>query len=338
MPMEVVTEASLQGLNTFGVPCVARTLVHCATKGAVHEAVSEYGDRSPLVLGGGSNILFRGPRYDGIVLRCELRGVSFEKAADGTTLVRAAAGEPFDEVVRLSVERGLHGLENLSGIPGTVGAAPVQNVGAYGAEAGDCLELVEGLDIRSGQAFHLGRKECRFGYRSSVFKGMLRGDCIIMSVTWRLTDSAPWRLDYGPLRSAVEALGEVSLSHVREAVLALRASKLPDPSQMGNAGSFFKNPEVPAAVAAPLMERWPDMPHYPSSDGLVKIPAAWLIERAGWKGRRLGPAGVYDKHPLVLVNLGGATGADIVALSEAIVADVERLSGIRLSPEVNVIG
>lgn len=339
--MECAKDAELLGLNTFGIAARCGELVVCHDVEEVRSALSAVGGRELLVLGGGSNVLFLSD-FSGVVLRPEIRGVEVLEEDAERYLVRVGAGELFDRVVSLSVDGGLvgrpvYGLENLSGIPGTMGAAPVQNIGAYGAEVGDCVAAVEGVAVANGSPFRLPAPLCLFGYRSSIFKVSLRGRCVITHVVLRLVKRPVWRLDYGHLRDALPPEAELTAAAVREAVLRMRGAKLPDPSEQGSAGSFFKNPEVTLGVAEALLQRYPTMPHYPSSGGLVKIPAAWLIEQSGWKGRSLGRAAVHDRQPLVLVNLGGATGAEVWTLAQAVIADVERLFGIRLSPEVNVL-
>lgn len=330
---------SIREFNTFGIDALAREMLDFDSAEELREWLRETdASTPPLVLGGGSNVLFMGD-IERPVVRPLMGGVDIAGEDGDDVLVRVGAGVVWDDFVAWSVGAGLCGAENLSGIPGNVGAAPVQNIGAYGAEARDVIEAADGVLIAPGAPlFHLANSDCRFGYRDSVFKRELRGRAIITSVTFRLSRQARPRLDYGALRGAVEALGDPTPANVRAAVLATRDAKLPDPKELGNAGSFFKNPEVDSAKAQELSTAHPGMPQYALPDGRVKIPAGWLIEQCGWKGRSMGPAGVNSRQALVLVNLGEATGGDIMRLCEAITSDVAGRFGIALAPEVNIIG
>ncbi|MCM1519232.1 MAG: UDP-N-acetylmuramate dehydrogenase [Lachnoclostridium sp.] len=285
-----------------------------------------------LVIGAGSNLLFTG-NFDGTVLSPEIDYLAFTD--DGVT---AGAGVVMDELIAECCRRGLWGLENLSGIPGKVGASVVQNVGAYGVEVKDAVEHVYVYDLATGRHDRLEARECSFGYRDSVFKH-LTGK-IVTAVTYRLSREARPRLDYGNLRQKLEGVSDLPPGDVREAVIAIRDTKLPDPKKTGSAGSFFKNPVITARQFEALQQKIgiSDIPHYINPDGRIKVPAAWLIERAGWKGHSEGNAGVWHLQPLVIVNLTGyATPQEILSLEERIVSSVKELSGITLVPEAEHI-
>lgn len=337
MSMEKREAVSLRPYNTFGIDATAAVMYDCHDEAELRAAIEASAGGRRYVLGGGSNVLFIGD-FDGAVIRPLVGGIDTVKEDGDSVLVRAGAGVAWDDFVAWCVARGLYGAENLSGVPGSVGAAPVQNIGAYGVEAKDVIDSVEGLRMDTAAAFGMTAAECAFGYRDSIFKRSLRGLCIITAVTFRLSRKPAYNLGYGALSETVSGLGGPSLANVRRAVISIRDSKLPDPKVTGNAGSFFKNPEVDGSVANALKLKYPDMPSFQLPDGRVKIPAGWLIERSGWKGRSLGRAAVHSRQALVLVNLGGATGADIVALCDAVRADVLSRFGLDLSPEVNFVG
>ena len=301
----------------------------------------------PFLLGGGSNLLLTRD-IESPVLQIAPRGARIVFDEGSTALVEAMAGEPWHAFVLWTLAQGLSGLENLSLIPGFVGAAPVQNVGAYGVETADTLDSVTAIDTRTGEPREFSNSECKFGYRDSVFKQMraelLEGECdryAIMRVRFRLSRNFTPHVEYGDIKTELQRAGinAPTAPDVSHAVIAIRHSKLPDPAVVGNAGSFFKNPVVDAHTANELKQKFPDMPQYPAKDG-VKIAAGWLIEQAGWKGRRLSPAsgaGVHDKHALVIVNRGWATGAEIWALAQAVQADVAENFGVMLEPEPRVV-
>lgn len=335
--METRKNISLKPFNTFNIEARAAMMVDCHTTDEVREAAKIAAGKKHYVLGGGSNVLFL-KDFDGVIIRPLIDTIEVEEDGVDYVDVTVGAGVTWDDFVAWSVEMNLYGAENLSGIPGNVGAAPVQNIGAYGAEAKDVISSVECVRIADCGVFSLTAAECKFGYRNSIFKQELRNAAIITHVRFRLSKKPNFRLDYGALRAAVEALGEPTVANVRKAVIATRNGKLPDPKVLGNAGSFFKNPEVEAQVAEAIAKEYPTVPRYALADGRVKIPAGWLIEQSGWKGRSLGPAAVHDRQALVLVNKGGAQAADIVALCEAVRADVKTRFGIDLTPEVNFVG
>ena len=293
-------------------------------------------DEQILHIGGGSNLLFTG-NYDGTVLHSAIKGISITDETDDSILVRVGSGVVWDDFVAYCCEHNWGGVENLSLIPGEVGASAVQNIGAYGSEAKDTIVLVEAVELRSGQQRMLGNAECNYAYRQSIFKQELKGKYAITYVTYKLSKKPELKLDYGNIRSVLQGKENISISDVRQAIIDIRNAKLPDPSVQGNAGSFFMNPVITEPEFNIIRSNYPDVPSYPVPDGMVKVPAGWLIEKTGWKGRSLGPAAVYEKQALVLVNKGGATGADIKRLADTIIKDVKEKFGITLSTEVNYI-
>lgn len=293
-------------------------------------------DSSALVLGGGSNILFT-KDYDGLVIKPSIEFVDVLNGQDDEVLIEAGAGVVWDDFVEYCVEHEYYGLENLSLIPGTVGAAPVQNIGAYGAEAGDTIKSVKGFYLETGNEFELDHDECGFGYRKSIFKTKLKGKTVISSVVFRLSKKEKLNLDYGDIKNKLAEYGHTDIHSLRKAIVEIRKSKLPDPVETGNAGSFFKNPEIEESHFNTLKEQYPGIPGYKLSSGLFKVPAGWLIDKAGWKGKSMGRAGVNPRQALVLVNLGGAKGTDILDLAAAIEQDINKKFGICLEKEVNII-
>ncbi|NVM80089.1 UDP-N-acetylmuramate dehydrogenase [Duganella sp. SG902] len=317
-------------MNTFGIAATARAYLRVTEK---EQLLGVYADGAwaalpKLVLGGGSNVLLTGD-FDGLVLHIALAGKELVGGDARHHFVRAAAGENWHAFVQWTIDQGLGGLENLSLIPGTVGAAPIQNIGAYGLEIKDVFHSVTVFDPASGETRVMDTAACRFGYRDSVFKHEGR-HLIILDVTFALPKQWTPNLRYAELAAEPDL---TSPRKIADAVIAIRRRKLPDPAVVGNAGSFFKNPVVPGAHCAALLARFPDMVHHAQPDGSEKLAAGWLIDQCGWKGRSLGAAGVYPKQALVLVNNGGATGADVVALARAIQADVQARYGVLLEPE-----
>ena len=338
--MALQQQVSLRPLNTFGVDATARYLV---TARSVNELLDELArpeleDLPRLLLGGGSNFLFV-EEWVGVVIRFDATGIDIVGEDADTVLIRAAAGEGWHGFVRQTIAMGHAGLENLSLIPGTVGAAPVQNIGAYGVELAQRFHSLEVLDLDSGSIAVMDRDACRFGYRDSWFKQQPAGRHLITSITVALPKKPDWVLDYGDLARAVEvrAEGEISAALISDVVSEIRRRKLPDPATLGNAGSFFKNPVVATVEAERLREHHPDLPLFRADQG-YKLPAAWLIERCGWKGRRIGDAGVAVGHALVLVNHGAASGAEIWALAQRIIDDVGERFGVLLEPEPRIPG
>jgi UDP-N-acetylmuramate dehydrogenase len=289
------------------------------------------------ILGGGNNVLFTSD-YDGIIIHPAIPGIEVEDTSGENVVASAGAGVEWDSLVEWSVARGFCGIENLSHIPGRVGAVPVQNIGAYGSEASEVVDSVVAVNMDDGSERVFKNAECRFGYRSSIFKRELKNRYLVTKVFFRLSPGGNFNLGYGSLEAEVNRLGGATPANVRQAVINIRAGKLPDPAVLGNAGSFFKNPVIDSHKAGLLKERFPDMPVYIEGEGLAKLPAGWLIERCGWKGRRMGDAGVHEKQALVIVNYGKATGRQIVELSEEIKRSVCDRFGILLEPEVEVVG
>jgi UDP-N-acetylmuramate dehydrogenase len=330
---------SLKGFNTLAVEASAAHFTEAHNDWQVTEALAEARRRnaSLLILGGGSNLVLTAD-VDALVLRMVSRGIRILEDDGEQVVVEAEAGEPWHPFVLHSLELGLSGLENLSLIPGTVGAAPIQNVGAYGVEIKDVFAGLTALDRKTGSLVEFDLQACEFGYRDSVFKREA-GRYIILRVRFALRRNAKLQLEYGPLRQWLQqhAIQSPSPMDVSRAVCAIRSEKLPDPHVLGNAGSFFKNPIVPQSLADALHERYPDMVAFSQGSGQVKLAAGWLIERAGWKGYRKGDAGVHRLQALVLVNYGHATGQHIVQLAQEIQADIARRFGVYLEIEPNVI-
>ena len=294
------------------------------------------GDRW-LHIGAGSNLLFTGD-YPGIVLHSCIRGFEVVPEDAETVIVRVGAGEVWDDFVAYAVSNEWYGAENLSLIPGEVGASAVQNIGAYGVEAKDLIVEVETIEVATGKERVFSNEECGYAYRESVFKLSLKRLHIVTKVSYRLRKTPSYHLDYGNVRAELEKSGcALTLSNVREGIIKIREAKLPDPKVQGNAGSFFMNPIIPYAQFEALSARYPQMPHYEVDAQRVKIPAAWMIDQCGWKGKQMGRAGVHHKQALVLVNLGGATGKEIIRLSEEIQKSVSDKFGVSISPEVNFI-
>lgn len=289
-----------------------------------------------LILGGGSNLLFKGD-FNGLVIHPNIPGILETDEDRNYAYVEVGAGVDWDYFVKFSVYYHLGGLENLSLIPGNVGSAPVQNIGAYGVEVKDHVHLVKGIHLETGQRVQYTNEACLFGYRDSIFKRDLKGKVVITSVVFKLDKFAEFNLEYGALSAEVQKLGETNLQTVRQAVINIRKSKLPDPELIGNAGSFFKNPVVAQADADKLKIDFPDMPCYSALNGDVKLAAGWLIDQCGWKGYKNGAVGVHKDQALVLVNYGGAKGEDLVALSSEIQESVKAKFGVQLFPEVNFV-
>jgi UDP-N-acetylmuramate dehydrogenase len=326
----------LQPLNTFGIAARARRFL--AVEDPVQLALLA-GDpllaaQPRLVLGGGSNLLLTRD-VDALVLHMALMGKEVVGEDGGRILVRARAGENWHGFVQWTLDQGLGGLENLSLIPGTVGASPIQNIGAYGTEIKDLFHSLTAFDFADGSTRSMDAGECRFGYRDSVFKHPEGRDLAVLDVTFALPRDWTPNLRYAELARELEAQGILAPTprQVSDAVVAIRRRKLPDPAEIGNAGSFFKNPVVSAEHCASLLQAWPDLVHHAQPDGSEKLAAGWLIDRCGWKGKSLGRAGVYPKQALVLVNNGGASGAEVLALARAIQADVRERFGVELEPE-----
>ncbi len=329
-------QISLRTRNSFGVDQQAARLVEFETPEDLRTLFAAGIPEKWTVLAGGNNILFTRD-YDGVLLTPVARGITLLSDDGDEVRVRADAGVEWDDLVEWAVGRGLWGIENLSLIPGKAGAAPVQNIGAYGCEAKDVIRRVEMYCVETGAMLTLDAAHCGFGYRESVFKHDLKGRAIITAVEIALTHTPRPRLGYGDVEREVEARGGATLRNIREAICAIRRAKLPDPTVLGNAGSFFKNPVVGAAAAERLLAEYPDMPHYPAPEGRVKLAAGWLIDRAGMKGRRKGAVGVHERQALVLVNHGGATGGEVIAFAHEVQERVREKFGIEIDTEVNIL-
>lgn len=348
--MRSETDYSLKRHNTFGIEARCRRFLEY-TDADEAKAVAAFLRQSPseryLIIGGGSNLLLTGD-FPGTVVHSACRGIDIcgdgagcstaGDRADGVK-VRCGSGETWDDVVDWLIAHDLYGAENLSLIPGDVGASAVQNIGAYGVEAKDLIDCVEAVEIATGALTTFSNEECRYGYRHSRFKDDWRGRYLITSVTYRLSTTFSPRLDYGNIRSELQHrhISEPTARELRDVIIDIRRHKLPDPAVTGNAGSFFMNPIVSRRQFEQLLSDYPAMPHYPVDAEHEKIPAGWMIEQCGWKGRRVGRAGVYERQALVLVNLGCACGTDIVRLCDAIRHDVRRQFGIDIHPEVNIV-
>lgn len=324
--------------NTFGIEARCRSYIDAVSVDDVVHCVMGLSpsDAPLLTIGGGSNLLFT-QDFPGTVIHVSVKGVECERQGD-SVLVRVGAGETWDDFVNLCVDCGWYGAENLSFIPGEVGASAVQNIGAYGVEVKDLVDRVEVVEVATGRRDTFTNEACAYAYRKSNFKTVWKGKYIVTHVTYRLSLHFVPHLDYGNIREELERHGiaEPTARQLREAIIRIRKQKLPDPKVEGSAGSFFMNPVVDRTVFDRLVARYPQMPHYEAGDGKVKIPAGWMIDRCGWKGRTLGNAGVHDRQALVLVNRGGATGAEVLELCTRIRDDVKAHFGIDIQPEVNI--
>ncbi|MBT0959995.1 UDP-N-acetylmuramate dehydrogenase [Denitromonas iodatirespirans] len=329
----------LDDCNTFGLPATAARYQRIDDVGNLIALARAGALRGPrLVLGGGSNLVFTGD-VDALVLHVALRGRERLTDVDDAWRVAAAGGEPWHDFVRWTLDQELPGLENLSLIPGTVGAAPIQNIGAYGLEMAERFESLDAVDLDTGDVRQFTAADCRFGYRDSVFKQAEAGRWLITRVIFRLPRPWPPLTGYADLQRhlAEQGIATPTARQISDAVIAVRQAKLPDPAVLGNAGSFFKNPIVSAPEAERLLAAHPGAPHYPQADGRIKLAAGWLIDQCGWKGRRLGPVGCHARQALVIVNHGGATGTDVKRLAEAVAADVQARFGIALEAEPSFV-
>ncbi|MFN3887147.1 MAG: UDP-N-acetylmuramate dehydrogenase [Aquabacterium sp.] len=339
-PLDIERGASLRAHNTFGLPCVAQTLVRLHSEADVRRVVNdpELGPAPKFVLGGGSNLVLTRD-VDLCVLKMEIRGRRVLETRDDAVIVEVGAGESWHDTVQWCLDHDLPGLENMALIPGTVGAAPVQNIGAYGIELKDRFESLDAVDLVTGRTVTLTAEQCRFGYRDSVFKRHLANKSVITRVRLRLP--RPWVpvLGYLELERKIAETGNThpSARDIFDWICEVRRAKLPDPAVIGNAGSFFKNPVVTPEQCRDIIGRDPEIVHYPLEDGSFKLAAGWMIDACGWKGKSIGRAGVYERQALVLVNRGGASGAEVVTLARAIQESVYGRFGIRLEPEPVVL-
>lgn len=338
--MEVKKSYPLKNYNTFGIDVSARYFVEVDSCEQVQALLKEpfYQKISKLILGGGSNILFTSDFY-GLVIKNNIKRITVLSENEDFVILKSGSGEAWHDLVIYSLEKGYGGIENLSMIPGTVGAAPMQNIGAYGVEIKEVFESLEAVDISTGEIKTFSNEECRFGYRNSIFKNELKGLYIITSVTLKLTKKHNFNTSYGAIKTTLAAMNltELSIKTISEVICSIRRSKLPDPAEIGNAGSFFKNPEIAETVFNKLKEKYPDIVSYRTMPGMVKVPAGWLIEQCNWKGKVFGNTGVHKNQALVLVNYGSARGEEIRELARQVQKSVFEKFAIELETEVNII-
>ena len=339
--MKIYKNSSLKKYNTFGLDYKADSLIYLKTEKEIITLLkNKISFKKPLfILGGGSNVLFTRD-YKGTIFHPAFKGIKIEKQEpeNDSVIVSAGAGIEWDDLVGWSVQKGLSGLENLSLIPGKVGATPVQNIGAYGVEVREKIIRVRTIDMKNGSVKIFSNNECEFGYRDSVFKNSKKGKYLITRVYYRLSTKPLLNLSYGSLKEEVNNLGEETPENTRQGVINIRQRKLPDPEIIGNAGSFFKNPVVKNSVAISLKNVYPEIPVFKDKDGYIKLASGWLIDQCGWKGKRRGDAGVHELQALVLVNYGKASGKEIFELSESIKNSVQQKFGVKLEREVEIVG
>lgn len=337
--MNILENYDLSKLNTFGIKAKASFFIEINTEDDVAELFSLdlFKKKEKLFLGGGSNVLFT-KDFDGIVVINKLKGIEIIGEDENTVLVKSMGGEAWNDLVSFSVDKGYWGIENLALIPGSVGATPVQNIGAYGVEIKETLVSVEAYEIETGKKKIFSNEECKFGYRDSVFKNELKGKYFISAMILKLNKKENLNSNYKALQDYLKKnnLQIKNSKDVSNAISEIRKTKLPDPKDLGSAGSFFKNVYVDQNKFKELKEKYLDMPSFTEGE-MIKIPAGWLVEACGWKGKKVGNVGVYDKQALVLVNLGGATGQEIKNLSDEIIDSVYKKFGVKITPEVNLI-
>ena len=334
----IKTNVSLKPYNTFGIECYTKRFASFSSVEDLNEVLKERNDDALLILGGGSNILLT-KDFDGLAIRNEIKGFEIVKEDNETVLIKSGGGEVWHEFVLKCIENDFGGIENLSLIPGSVGASPMQNIGAYGVEIKDVFHELEAYHIETGKLETFEHTDCSFGYRESVFKRALKNQYIITSVTFRLTKQHQVNTKYGAISIELKQMGVVipTIKDISNAVIAIRSSKLPNPKEIGNAGSFFKNPVVDPSILDAITKNHSSVPNYPAPNGQVKLAAAWLIEQAGWKGKTFDNYGVHKNQALVLVNYSDCTGLDIYNLSTEIIKDVESKFGLTLEREVNIL-
>jgi UDP-N-acetylmuramate dehydrogenase len=337
--LQIQQNVSLKNFNTFGVDVAARYYVEISHEDELAELFMDpqWQHMERLVLGGGSNMLLIND-FDGLVIRMNIRGIE-HRLSHTNVFVEAGAGEVWNDLVNYCVGHEYAGLENLSLIPGSVGASPIQNIGAYGVELKDVFDSCRAFEIATGQFKVFSKADCRFGYRESVFKTTLKGQYIIVSVKFHLSLTPNLNLHYGAIEQELQNRGitEPGIKEVSQVVSHIRVSKLPDPSTIGNAGSFFKNPVISTGQFSIIQQKFPEVVNYPAGNGMVKLAAGWLIEQCGWKGKTVGNTGTWKNQALVLVNHGGASGTEIYALSSQIIDSVYTKFGVMLEREVNII-
>ncbi len=338
--MQITEHSNLKQFNTFGMDVTSRYMVEVNSEENVKELIGSdlFKQNDHLILGGGSNVLLTND-FDGVVVRNVIEGREVVEETDDYVKVKFGSGENWHDCVLWTIENDWGGIENLSLIPGTIGAAPMQNIGAYGVEIKDVFEELSAVHLETGMTKVFVKDECEFGYRESVFKKELKGKYLIISVTLKLSKNPEINISYGAISETLNSLNisDPTISDVSRAVIQIRQSKLPDPAEIGNAGSFFKNPTIPSKMFEGLKASHPNIPGYPQANKQVKVPAGWLIENCGWKGKTIGEIGVHKNQALVLVNYGNGRGKDIENLSKEIRASVREKFGIELSPEVNII-
>nr|WP_321452344.1 UDP-N-acetylmuramate dehydrogenase [uncultured Carboxylicivirga sp.] len=336
--LSIKKNANLKSYNTFGLNVRAKELIECDNTPDLIEAIN-YLQTNPqpfLIVGGGSNLLFS-KDFEGLIIHPTIMGIEIFQEDEKSVYIKAGAGVEWDDLVAFCVKNNYYGLENLSYIPGNVGASPVQNIGAYGVEVKDCIDKVHGIFINDGSSFTMTNAECMFDYRYSIFKNELKNKIIVTSVVFKLIKEAELNLSYGPVKEELSKKDKSDLKTLRETIIEIRKSKLPDPGETGNAGSFFKNPVIQRSRYEALLKKHPNIPHYIISEDLIKIPAGWLIDQSGWKGKSIGGASVHEKQALVLINKNNASAHDIMQLSNAIINDIKNRFQITLEPEVNII-
>ncbi len=335
----IKSDVSLKQFNTFGIDVAAHFFAEAQNEDQVRSIIQtkEFLSNSNLILGGGSNVLFT-KDFDGIVLRNAIQGIEVVKETNDYVLVKAGGGVVWHEFVLYCINQGWYGVENLSLIPGSVGASPMQNIGAYGVEIKEVFHELEAINLKTGEIDYFDNSDCEFGYRESVFKNKHKGEYLISRVTYKLKKKADFKISYGAIEKQLEAMGiqELSVKSVSDAVIAIRQSKLPDPKEIGNSGSFFKNPIVTKSLFDKVKSEYPDLVAYPAGENEMKLAAGWLIDQAGWKGKTIGNYGVHKNQALVLVNYGGATGKQIYDLSEEILISIKEKFGVQLEREVNI--
>jgi UDP-N-acetylmuramate dehydrogenase len=338
--MIVQKDVQLKPFNTFGLEATAKYFIEVSSIEQLQEILQspDYQSTERLILGGGSNMLLT-KDFDGLVIKIAIKGFEVVNENEDNIWIKAGAGLGWHDLVMQCVNQNYAGMENLSLIPGTVGAAPMQNIGAYGIEIKEVFEELQALEIATGEIRTFDKATCNFGYRESIFKHEAKGKYIILNVTFKLQKKPTFHIEYGAIKDTLAEMGvsEISIKAISDAVIHIRQSKLPNPAEIGNAGSFFKNPEIPKSQFEALKAQFPTIPSYPVSDTTTKVPAGWLIEQAGWKGLRFGNVGVHAKQALVLVNYGGGKGQEIKELSQKIQASVKEKFDIQLSAEVNFI-
>lgn len=335
----IESDVSLKNFNTFGIDVSSKLFSQAENEDHVRNVIqsTEFMRNSSLILGGGSNLLFT-KNFDGIVLRNHIQGIEVIEETKEYVLVKVGGGVVWHDFVLHCIKKGWHGVENLSLIPGNVGASPMQNIGAYGVEIKEVFHELEAIHLQTGEIHYFNNSACEFGYRESVFKNKLKGQYLISRVIYKLSKKGNYTISYGAIEKQLESMGiqELSAKSISDAVIAIRQSKLPDPKKIGNSGSFFKNPIVDKSTYHMVKSNFPDVVAYSAGKGFMKLAAGWLIEQAGWKGKTFGNYGVHKHQALVLVNYGGASGKEIYDLSAEILDSIKEKFGVQLEREVNI--